>query len=221
MSISPCLVLAFAAEVCGCASRPEVSGHACVVLDIRNTDLCAAKQVVDGLSVVETTTGRHTTTDATGNFSVPIPDHATSAVLRVAEGAENRRISVVGVPRAPADDVLVPIITVDLWNTYLTALHVPEEDPTRAAVHVSFPFPGETIASAAVAGATSLIFCQGQPFEWGPQPPGDQTIAFMAFGVPVDAGTATITVRARTDEVIFSGDVPVQAGATTWLYLEP
>jgi hypothetical protein len=43
----------------------------------------------------------------------------------------------------------------------------------------------------------------------------------MAFGVPVGAGTATLDVRSRTDEVLYNADVPVEAGAITWVHVEP
>lgn len=211
------------ALACGCVGGTghDVAGHACIVLDMRNPGLCGALQVVDGLRVEEVASGRHTTTSPDGYFSVAIPAKTTSAVLRVAEGADDRHITLVGVPSVPVEGVLAPIITNTLWGTYLTALHVPPEDPATATIHVSFPYPGAIIGSADATGATQLLYNQGQAFDWGPMPPGDQTIAFMAFGVPVDAGTATINVVSRTDAVIFNADVPVEAGAITWLHVEP
>jgi hypothetical protein len=209
-----------AALTCGCVSARDVSGHACIVLDIRNPGLCGAMQLVGGLRVVEVASGNHTTTDDAGNFSVAIPTHATSAVLRIAEDADNRRTSLVGVPAAPAYDVLTPVVTATLWDTYLTALHI-TEDPSLATVHVSFPYPGAVIGSIDVAGAAQVLYDQGEPFDWAPMPPGDQTIAVMALGVAVDAGTAAVKVVTRTDEVIYSADVPVEAGAITWVAVVP
>jgi hypothetical protein len=197
-----------------------VSGHACIVLDLRNPGLCGAMQLVGGLRVVEVASGNQTTTDDAGNFSVAIPAHATSAVLRIAEGADNRRTSLVGVPAAPADDVLTPVVTTTLWDTYLTALHI-TEDPALATIHLSFPYPGAVIGSMSVAGAAQILYDQGEPFDWAAMPPGDQTIAIMALGVPVDTGTATINVVTRTDGVLFNADVPVEAGAITWVHVEP
>jgi hypothetical protein len=130
-------------------------------------------------------------------------------------------LPVVGVPSIPADDVLTPVITGTLWGTYLTALHLPPEDPATATIHVSFPYPGTVIGSAEVPGAAQLIYDQGEAFDWGPTPPGDQTIAFMAFGVPVDTGSVSLKVVSRTDEAIFSADVPVEAGAITWVVIAP
>lgn len=214
-------ITTFAAVTCGCAGGPDVNGHACIVLDLRNPGLCGAMQLVDGLPVVEVASGNRTTTSPDGYFSVAIPARATSAVLRVAEGIDQRRTSLVGVAMAPADGVLTPVITNTLWDTYLAALHAPPYDPSVAAVHVAFTAPGGGVASASVAGAAQLLYCQGQPFDWAPQPPGDQTIAFMALGVPVGTGTATVHVRSRNDEVIYSADVPVEAGAITWVHVDP
>jgi hypothetical protein len=215
-------IATFTALACGCVGGTghDVAGRACIVLDIRNPGLCGALQIVDGLRVEEVASGRHTTTSADGYFSVAIPAQATSAVLRVAEGTEDRRITLVGVPAVPSEGVLTPVITSALWGTYLTALHV-SDDPATATIHVSFPYPGAIIGSAGVTGATQLLYDQGQAFDWQPMPPGDQTIAFMAFGVPVDTGTATINVVTRTDGVLFNADVPVEAGAITWVHVEP
>jgi hypothetical protein len=62
-------------------------------------------------------------------------------------------------------------------------------------------------------------------------PPGDQTIALVALGVPTDAGSAlgiptdagSVMLNAVlcTDQVIFNAPVPVQAGAITWVYFDP
>jgi hypothetical protein len=211
----------FAAVTCGCVGGRNVNGHACIALDLRNPGLCAAMQIVDGLPVVEVESGSHTTTSPDGYFSVAIPAHATSAVLRIAAGIADRRTSLIAVPVAPADGILTPVITPTLWDTYLTALHAPPYDPSLASIHVSFTAPGGVVASASVAGAAQLLYCQGQPFEWLPQPPGDKTIALMAFGVPVDTATAALSVRSRSDEVLFDAEVPVEAGAITWVHLEP
>ena len=214
-------ITVFAAATCGCVGGRDVSGHACIALDLRNPGLCGAMQIVNDLPVVEVESGNHTTTSPDGYFSVAIPERATSAVLRVAGGLGARRTSLVGVPVAPAEDVLTPVITPTLWDTYLTALHAPPYDPLLASIHISFTSPGGVVASASVTGATQLLYCQGQSFDWGPQPPGDKTIALMAYGVPVDAGTARLNVRSRTDEVLYDADVPVEAGAITWVHVEP
>jgi hypothetical protein len=216
-------IVTVTALACGCVSGTghDVAGRVCIVLDIRNPGLCGALQLVDGLRVEEIASGRHTTTSPDGYFSVAIPAKTTSAVLRVTADSNDRRTTLVSVPSVPAEGVLAPIITDTLWGTYLTALHVPAEDPATAAFHVSFPYPGALIGSAGVTGATLLLYDQGQAFDWLTMPPGDQTIAFLAFGVPADTGTATIKVVSRTDEVLFEGDVPVEAGATTWLHVEP
>ena len=203
-----------------CVSH-DVSGHACIVLDIRKPGLCGAMQIVDGLSVVDLESGHRTQTDSDGNFSVPLPEHARSAVLQIAEGRPDRITSVVGVPDAPADDVLVPVITTTLWTTYLTGIHVPPQDPSTATIHVSFPFPGVYLGGAQIEGAAQVIYDQGDAFNWGPTPPGDQTIALMALGVPTDAGSVMLNAVLRTDQVIFNAPVPVQAGAITWVYIDP
>jgi hypothetical protein len=222
-TLPSCVVATFAALASGCVGNNvhSVVGHACIVLDIRKPGLCGAMQLVDGLPVVEVASGNHTMTDAGGEFAVAIPKQSTSAVLRVAAGVDDRRTSLVGVPSIPADDVLTPVITGTLWGTYLTALHVPPEDPATATLHVSFPFPGTVIGSAEVPGATQVLYDQGEAFDWAPTPPGDQTIAFMAFGVPVDTGSVMLKVVSRSDEAIFNAEVPVEAGAITWVVIAP
>jgi len=213
-------IVALGASAAGCVDRSGVAGHACIVFDIRNTALCGAKQDIGGLSVVEVMGGERTTTDADGGFSVAIPDGATRAVLRVAEDRTDRRISLIGVDVAPTDDVLAPVITTTLWTTYLTALHV-EDKPTTATVHVSLsPLPGIAVGGVEVAGASTILYNQGEAFIWNEQPPGDQTPAVMAFGVPVESGTAMVNVISRTDEVLYNGPVPVQAGAITWVRIQ-
>jgi hypothetical protein len=213
-------IAAVAAVAAACAGR-DVTGHACIAFDLRNPGLCGEMQDVGGLRVVEVGSGQHTMTDGDGEFSIAIPEHATTAVLRVADDREDRRTTLVDVPVAPADDVLAPVIATTLWNVYLAALHVPPEDPSRATVHVSLPPPGELLGSVQVAGATQLLYNQGEPFIWAELPPGDQTPAIMAFGVPVDAGTAMVSVVSRSDQVLYNAEVPVQAGAITWVRVEP
>ena len=208
--------VAIAAVACGCVGH-DVTGHACIVFDLRNPGRCGAAQDVGGLSVVEVASGQHTVTDFGGGFSVDLPEGATSAVLRVADDRADRRTSLVGVDEMPSDDVLAPVITTTLWTTYLAALHVPPDDPSLATVHVSLPLPGIAVGSAAIAGATQIIYNQGEPFIWAPQPPGDETPAVMAFGVPADGGTAMVTVISRADQMLYNAPVPVQAGAITWV----
>jgi hypothetical protein len=201
----------------GCVERPGVTGRACIVFDIRNTGLCGARQEVSGLDIVEVTSGERTTTNDSGEFSIAIPDGATRAALRVADDRTDRRISMIGVDVAPSDDVLAPVITPTLWNTYLAALRVVEE-PSTATVHVSLsPLPGIAVGGVEVAGASQILYNQGEPFFWSELPPGDQTPAVLAFGVPVGDGTAMVNVISRTDEVLYDGPVPVQAGAITWV----
>lgn len=213
----PIVAIAHLAIGAGCVDG-GVSGHACIVFDIRNTAQCGARQDVGGLSVVEVTSGKRTTTDDKGGFSIAFPDGATSAVLRVAGDRDDRRPTLVAVDAAAMDDVLTPVITTTLWNTYLTALHVPPEDPATAAVHVALsPLPGIAVGGVEIAGATQILYCQGEPFIWNEQPPGDQTPAIMAFGIPTAAGAAKVTVISRTDEVLFDAPVPVQPGAITWV----
>jgi hypothetical protein len=212
MSTSPCVLLIAALSAC---SGPEVAGRACVVVDIRNPDQCGSGANVEGLTVVELTSGARTTTDAAGEFAIPYDE--STAILRVAEGRTDRRTSLIKVDDA-STDVVAPVITELLWNTYMTALGV-IEDPTRATIHLAFPPPAAVIASAGVPGA-QILFNQGEAFTWGSQPPADQTFALMALGVPVDAGTATITVYSLADQVIFSAEVPVEAGAITWVNFE-
>jgi len=211
-------IAALGAVAPGCvADRAGVAGRVCIVVDIRNTALCGAAQEVGGLSVVEVMGGEHTTTDAKGGFNVAIPDGATRAVLRVADDRTDRRISLIGVDVAPSKDVLAPVITPNLWTTYLNALHVVDE-PTTATVHVALsPMPGIAVGGVEVAGAEQILYNQGEAFIWNEQPPGDQTPAVLAFGVPVAAGTAMVNVISRTDEVLYNGPVPVQAGAITWV----
>jgi hypothetical protein len=210
------VVLVVAALACGCSSGPEVSGHACIVFDIRNTSECGAMQSVDGLRVVEVDSGHETTTDGDGHFSVPIPAHTTSAVLRIAEGRDDRRTSLVPVDVATTEDVLTPVITTALWSTYLTALHVPD-DPALATIHVSFALPGAYVATAQVDGATQLLFDQGASFVWATMPPGDRSLVLLATGVAVDTGTARLKVMSRADEILYDAPVPVAAGAITWV----
>lgn len=213
----PIISIALLAIGAGCVDG-GMTGHACIVFDIRNPGRCAAMQDVAGLSVVEVASGQRTKTDDKGGFSIAFPDGATSAVLRVADDRDDRRTSLVGVDAAAMDDVLTPVITTTLWNTYLAALHVPPEDPATAAVHVALsPLPGIAVGGVEIAGATQILYCQGEPFIWNEQPPGDQTPAIMAFGVPADTGTAMVNVISRTDEVLYNGPVPVQPGAITWL----
>jgi len=210
--------LVLAAVTWGCTTGPEVAGHVCIVFDIRNPGQCGAMQLVAGLRVVEVESANHTTTDGNGNFSVAIPARATSAVLRIAEDRADRRTSIVGVDVATAGEVLTPVITTTLWNTYLTALHL-SEDPALATIHVAFPSPGAYVGSAQVDGAAQLIFNQGEAFAWANTPPGDQTIVLMALGVAADTGTAMVKVVSRSDEVLYNAPVPVQAGAITWLQI--
>jgi hypothetical protein len=210
-------ISALCAIVSGCVERGGMTGHACIVFDIRNTALCGARQDVGGLRVVEVMSGEHTTTDESGVFNVALPEGATRAVLRLAEDRADRRTSLVGVDVAQPDDVLAPVVTTALWGTYLAALHVVEA-PATATVHVSLaPLPGIAVGGVEVAGASQILYNQGEAFIWNEQPPGDQTPAILAFGVPVDAGTAMVNVISRTDEVLYNGAVPVQAGAITWV----
>ena len=217
------LVAALAAAACaaGCAadSPPHVSGHACVVFDLRIPDECGAMQPVGGLSIVEVDSQRTATTDDAGLFDLTLPDSGTSAVLRIGDHS-NWRPSLVGVPELPAQDVLAPVITSTLWGTYVSALHAPD-DPTMAAVHVSFKRPGEYVATAEVAGAAQLLYNQGAPFDWKPTPPGGQTVDFIAFAVPIGNGTAHVTIHSQSDTTLFDGDVPVAPGAITWLHVGP
>jgi hypothetical protein len=190
------------------------------VFDLRNPGRCGALQDVGGLSVVEVESGQRTTTDHDGGFVVDLPGGATSAVLRVADDREDRRTSMVGIDQMPSTDVLAPVVTTTLWTTYLAALHAPPDDPALATVHVSLPPPGIAVGSASVAGATQLIYNQGDPFIWALQPPGDATPAILAFGVPADSGTAMVTVISRADKMLYSAAVPVQPGAITWVRVE-
>lgn len=223
MRSSTLLVTALAAAACaaGCAadSPPHVSGHACVVFDLRIPDECGAMQPVGGLSVVDVASQRAATTDDAGLFDLALPDSGQGAVLRIGDHSD-RRPSLVGVPELPADDVLTPVITSTLWGTYVSALHA-IDDPTMAAVHVSFKRPGEYVASAQVAGAAQLLYNQGAAFDWKPTPPGDQTVDFIAFGVPIGSGTAHVTILSESDTTIFDGDVPVAPAAITWLHVGP
>lgn len=212
-------IVVIAAVASGCVGH-DVIGHACIVFDLRNPARCGAQQDVGGLSVVDVESGQRTTTDHDGGFVVDLPDGATSAVLRVADDRDDRRTSMIGVDAMPSDDVLTPVITTTLWTTYLAALHTPPDDPTLAVVHVALPLPGIAVGSASVAGATHLIYNQGEPFVWALQPPGDETPAIIAFGVPADSGTAMVTVISRTDQLLYSAPVPVQPGAITWVRVE-
>ena len=212
--------IALAAIACGCVG-PDVTGHACIVFDIRNPGRCAAAQDVGGLSVLEAESGAHTTTDADGAFVMNVPQGVPSPVLRVAYDREDRVTSLIGLDSARSGDVLTPVITTALWATYRNALHAPPDDPALAAVHVSLGLPGIAVGSIAVAGATQILYNQGDPFNWLLQPPGDQTPAILAFGVPADRGTAMVTLISRTDKVLFDGEVPVEPGAITWLRVEP
>lgn len=193
------------------SSAPEVAGHACIVIDLRNPDQCGPMADVEGLDVVELTSGARTTTDAGGEFAIPFDE--STAILRVAEGRTDRRTSLVKVD-APAD-VVVPVITGLVWNTHLTALGL-IDDPERATIHLAFPPPAAVIGTASVPGAL-VVFNQGEPFTWARQPPTDETYALMALGVPVDTGTATISVYSLENQVLFSAEVPVEAGVITWV----
>jgi hypothetical protein len=220
MNATPYVVIAAvaAAATCGCTS-PSVAGRACIVLDLRNPDQCGARQDVGGLRVEEVGSGHQATTDGDGRFRVDLPEDAAGAVLRVAADRADRRTSLIGVPDAPAEDVLAPVITTVLWSTYLAALGV-TEDPSRATLHVSFPPPGVFLGGAQVAGATQILYNQGEPFVWGPQPPADQTIGFLALGVPADAGAAMVHVVSISDQVLHSAAEPVEPGAITWVQVK-
>lgn len=212
-------IVALAATTLGCTETgPSIDGRACIVLDLRNPAQCGARQDVGGLHVVELTTGASTETNNDGKFSVDIPETATRATLRIAEGRTDRVPSVVGVPEAPADGVLAPVITTTLWDIYLTQLRV-VPDPSQGIIHVAFPAPGVVIGSARITGATQVLFNQGEPFIWGPSPPSDQIIAIMGFGVP--AGTdATINIITASDQV-YTVAAPVEAGAISWVRFVP
>jgi hypothetical protein len=212
--------LAIALAAGACVGEPSVTGHACIVFDLRIPDECAAMQIVGDLSIVDAASHRRATTDGAGQFDLALPGNATTSVLEIAGDSSDRRTSLVRVPDVPATDVLTPVITTTLWSTYLAALGIPD-DPSRATIHVSFKRPGEYVATAQIAGATQILFNQGAPFDWKPVPPGDQTVDFIGFGVPADASTARVTITARDDSVIYNGDVPVQAGAITWLHVGP
>jgi len=212
--------VALAAIACGCAG-PDVTGHACIVFDIRNPGLCAAAQDVGGLSVLEAESGTHTTTDADGAFVMNVPEGISSPVLRVAYDRDDRRTSLIDLDSTASGDVLTPVITTALWATYRTALHASGDDAALATVHVSLGLPGIAVGSLAVAGATQILYNQGDAFNWQVQPPGDQSPAILAFGVPPDQGTVTVRLISRTDKVLFDGEVPVEPGAITWLRVEP
>src|SRR5689334_19969419 len=152
-----------AALACGCAS-PDLTGHACIVFDIRNPGRCAAAQDVGGLSVLEAESGAHTTTDANGVSAMQVPERVASPVLRVAYDRDDRRTSLIGLDSTPSGDVLTPVITTTLWETYRAALHAPPDDATLAAVHVSLGLPGIAVGSIAVAGATQVLYNQGDAF---------------------------------------------------------
>jgi len=213
-------LLAGGACVASPANDVEVTGHACVVFDLRVPDECGAMQVVGGLTVAEASSQRETTTDDDGQFVLALPTDATSAVLEIAADSADRRTSVVSVPVLPASDVLTPVITKTLWATYLTSLGV-ADDPSTATIHVSFKRPGEFVGNAEVTGATQLLFNQGAAFDWQPFPPFDQTVDFMAFGIPAGSSTVRVTILSRADAPIYDDDVPVQAGAITWLHVGP
>ena len=204
----------------GCTSSDGVSGHACIVFDLRNPGLCGELQDVGGLHVVEVASGHDATTDSKGEFSVGLADGATSAVLRIADNRTDRRISIVDVADAPTSDVLAPVIATQLWQVYLDALHV-TEDPARATIHIALAGMGEIVGGAGVTGATQVLYNQGDSFVWSSLPPGDQTRAIILLGVPVDTGSAMVSLTSRADKVLFDGSVPVQAGAITWLLVEP
>lgn len=210
--------LGIAVAAGACVGEPRVTGHACVVFDLRIPDECAAMQLVGGLSIVDTASHRRATTDDAGQFDLALPADALTSVLDLT--GDDRRTSVVAVPDVPATDVLTPVITTTLWSTYLAALGI-SDDPSLAAIHVSFKRPGEYVATAQVAGAARILFNQGAAFDWQPMPPGDQTVDFIAFGVPTAAATARVTITARDDSTIYNDDVPVQAGAITWLHVGP
>jgi hypothetical protein len=218
VAVLPIAMAMLGALAGGCvADEPGLTGHACIVIDPRNPALCGAQQDVGGLRVVEVTSGQETTTDGSGRFSVAIAEGTTRAVLRLADDRTDRRVSLIGVDVAPSSDVLAPVVTTVLWSTYLNALHV-ADDPATASVHVALsPLPGIAVGGVEVAGATQILYNQGEPFVWNEQPPGDQTPAVLAFGIPGSAGTAMVNVISRTDEVLYNGPVPVQAGAVTWV----
>jgi hypothetical protein len=209
-----------AISAAGCTSSDGVSGHACIVFDLRNPGRCGEMQDVGGLHVVEVSSGHDATTDGDGEFRIALPEGAMPGVLRVADNRTDRRISLVDVASAPSGDVLAPVIATQLWQVYLDALHV-TEDPTRATIHIALAGMGEIVGGAGAAGATQVLYNQGDSFIWNALPPGDQTRAVLLIGVPVDTGSATVSLTSRADKVLFDGPVPVQAGAITWLAVEP
>lgn len=218
MAFSAAGVLAMLAGAC--TGSDGVSGHACIVFDLRNPGRCGEMQDVGGLHVVEVASGHDATTDGNGGFRIPLPEGSSGGVLRVADNRTDRRISLVDLASAPSDNVLAPVIATQLWKVYLDALHV-TEDPTRATIHIALAGQGEIVGGAGAAGVAQVLYNQGDSFVWNTLPPGDQTRAVLLVNVPADTGSATVSLTSRADKVLFDGSVPVQAGAITWLLVEP
>lgn len=215
------LSLLVLASLAACASdSPEVAGRACFVLDLRRPHTCPVAQLVEGLQVHELVTDVTVSADADGRFHIPVTDATTQAVLRVAEDRTDVRTTLVGVDVAMQTDLVTPLITNVLWQSYIDGAHLPPDDPTTATIHVAFPPPGSNVASVQVEGATSIYFNQGDSYVWDVMPPGDQTVVFLALGVPVTTGTAHVTILNR-DDTTRTIDTPVEAGAISWVYLDP
>src|ERR1044071_3186122 len=76
-----------------CTGSDGVSGHACIVFDLRNPGRCGEMQDVGGLHVVEVASGHDATTDGNGEFRISLPEGSSGGVLRVADNRTDRRIS--------------------------------------------------------------------------------------------------------------------------------
>lgn len=194
---------------------PHVTGRVCIVVDLRYPRECPGGQDVSGFTVEELGTGLQTVTEADGAFRIETPEDLSLAVLRVAQGRTDRRMGIVSVD-PQRDEIVVPVIATPVWTSYVTTMGG-TDDPTRAALHASYPPPGAIIAVASVPDANQVFYNQGNAFAWAPTPPGDQTVAILALGLATQSASITITGVDDSQHVV--SDLPLEANAITWVDL--
>lgn len=208
------------ATVGGDGGGAAITGHLCLVNDLRYPSTCA--EGADLANVPLVIGGVATESTATGTFAVAAAGGEQLQIL-VGQGDIRYRASLSVAPLidGSAAELSIPIVSAQTWQSLLSTVGVAEPDDTATLLTYISNAQGEPVVGANIlppTGTNTLPLYAGDSGrnDWDVGRATNDSGAVLVIGIPSDAETTKFTVFSTATS--YDQNVPVAADALTFHY---